>query len=146
MTTLNIENKSYIISKENIADVKAVWKEISKTKKATLSHHVFYFLLVSHSPELMFKKAFSPLINNNKLNNVNGDSYFTVKQELIALTSNSSINLKYIEPWLKILLNESEYEIKGGWSKSVKTEADVVKEIIKKAQHVLNSFNKVDGV
>lgn len=140
MTTLNIENKSFILSKENASEAKSIWKDLSKNKKATLSHHVFYFLLKSHEPELFFKKAFSPLVNPNKVQNVGGDTYFTVKQELASLSS-KNLEYKYIEPWISILLNEDEYKIKGHWSKIVETESDIISNIRKKAQLVLDSFN-----
>lgn len=140
MTTLNIENKSFILSKENASEAKSIWKDLSKNKKATLSHHVFYFLLKSHEPELFFKKAFSPLVNPNKVQNVGGDTYFTVKQELASL-SYKNLEYKYIEPWISILLNEDEYKIKGHWSKIVETESEIISNIRKKAQLVLDSFN-----
>lgn len=140
MTTVNIEKKSFILSNESMLKAKHIWKELSKNKKATISHHVFYFLLISHEPELMFKKAFSPLINPNKIKNVDGDTYFAVKQELNNLSS-KNLDLKYIEPWLSILLNEDEYKIKGHWSKIVETESELVDEIRKKAQLVLGVFN-----
>ena len=140
MTTLNIENKSFILSKENASEAKSIWKDLSKNKKATLSHHVFYFLLKSHEPELFFKKAFSPLVNPNKVQNVGGDTYFTVKQELASLSS-KNLEYKYIEHWISILLNEDEYKIKGHWSKIVETESEIISNIRKKAQLVLDSFN-----
>ena len=37
MTTLNIENKSFILSKEKALEAKSIWKDLSKNKKATLS-------------------------------------------------------------------------------------------------------------
>lgn len=140
MTTLNIENKSFILSKEKASEAKSIWKDLSKNKKATLSHHIFYFLLKSHEPELFFKKAFSPLVNPNKVQNVGGDTYFTVKQELASLSS-KNLEYKYIEPWISILLNEDKYKIKGHWSKIVETESEIISNIRKKAQLVLDSFN-----
>lgn len=140
MTTLNIENKSFILSKEKALEAKSIWKDLSKNKKATLSHHVFYFLLISHDPELVFKKAFSPLVNSNKIQNVGGDVYFAVKQELGSLSS-KNLEFKYIEPWISILLNEDEYKIKGHWSKIVEAESELINDIRKKAQLVLDFFN-----
>ena len=145
MNTVNIENKSFILSKEELVKVKSIWKDLSKNKKATLSHHVFYFLLTAHEPELVFEKAFSPLVNKNKINNVNGEIYATVKQELLNLNF-KNISVNYIEPWLPVLLKEDEYTIKGTWGKSIESNAEILDIIRKKAQVVLKHFNEKVGV
>lgn len=144
MTTINIENTSSILSKDTFFEVQSIWKELSKNKKATLSHHVFYFLLTAHDPELMFEKAFSPLVNQNKINNVNGDVYATVRQELLNLNF-KNISFKYIEPWITLLLKEGEYKIKGTWGKSIETDSEIIDLIRKKSQLVLNYLNAKEG-
>lgn len=132
-------HESTLLSKEAFFEVKKIWKELSKSKKAEIHHHVFYFLLTSHDPEATFKKAFSPLVNKNKLNNVNGDAYHTVKSVLNEMLE-KRMKLKFIQPWLKTLLQEDEYQIRSGWGSYLETESVLIKQLQEKARFVLKSL------
>lgn len=132
-------NESTLLSKEAFFEVKKIWKELSKSKKAEINHHVFYFLLTSHDPETTFKKAFSPLVNKNKLSNVNGDAYHTVKSALNEMLE-KRLRLKFIQPWLKTLLHEDEYQIRSGWGSYLETDSLLIKELQEKARIVLKSL------
>lgn len=132
-------NESTLLSKEAFFEVKKIWKELSKSKKAEIHHHVFYFLLTSRDPEATFKKAFSPLVNKNKLSNVNSDAYHTVKSVLNEMLE-KRLRLKFIQPWLKTLLHEDEYQIRSGWGSYLESDSLFIKDLQEKARIVLKSL------
>lgn len=135
-TTNTIKNSAFS-SKEEYLSFIATWKDLSKSKKATVEHHVIYTLLLGKSIE----KAFTPITNENKITSNSCDPHCALRN---ALRNILTLNVEIFTPWESII---SQQNVKKNKRYSfeiydeVHSSDNIVATILSRAKDILGKLN-----
>jgi len=138
LKTISIQKTNSFKSKEDYLKFINLWKELSKSKKATIEDHVIYHLILGKSLD----KSFTPITNENKITSNACDPHFALRNALRRLVS---LQVSYFAHWNDLIPDAIEkkklYSTENYiLNKDINVDDNFIAEIVVKAKYILSNL------